>query len=274
MSHTGRRSPRHLRAITWRHAALVALAIILSPACGDPYLHTNPYDPNVPVTFDISGPDSLFSLGEFAQYTVQSTPAFPDTAFSWTVDTVTIIKPDTGATVVDGSTILRPAGAGGYVSIAPPLEPASLTISVTALVGGVDTTVSRYIPQCMCVETFQTQQYRHAGYKPVVLTQRLVRIRVRCPDAHACDTLSVGGAWSVWVDGFDALGHGIVALASAGANPASGPPVATFLSRDTTVASVAPLGMRAANVIARESGTTWVIATRGALADSLQLVVR
>ena len=254
-------------------ATLLAVAI----GCGDPYRHTNPYDPAVPVTFEIAGPDSLFSAGELAQYSVQSIPAFPDTAFSWSIDTVTIFKPDTGIAVVDGATVFLPTSAGGYMSLTPPLEPATVTISIVALLGGVDTTLQRFIPDppgCGCYLTVTTKQYRHAGYKSVVLTQRLVRIQAGCPAARVCDTLAVGGVWSVSVNGFDALGGGIVPNAKSRANPASAPPVATFVSRDTTIASVAPVGIRAASATARKSGTTWLVAARGALLDSLQLVVR
>ena len=54
----------------------------------------------------------------------------------------------------------------------------------------------------------------------------------------------------------------------------TGTPMATFTSRDTTVASVTPVGIRAATVTARKSGTTWIVATRNSLLDSLQLTVR
>ena len=116
--------------------------------------------------------------------------------------------------------------------------------------------------------------WRHSGYKQVVLTQRVVRIQLRCPDTHSCDADSVGGSWSVWADGFDALNQQIVALHSSVANPATGTPVATYVVRDTTVASFVPVGIRAALVTARRAGTTWIVGTRGPLLDSLQLVVR
>jgi hypothetical protein len=108
----------------------------------------------------------------------------------------------------------------------------------------------------------------------VYQTQRVTRIQLRCPDTHACDTVSTGGGWSVWVDGFDALNERIYALTSATANPATGTVIATFAVRDTTIASVSPVGIRAANVTALKSGTTWIVGTRGTLLDSLQLVVQ
>ncbi|MFI5230923.1 MAG: hypothetical protein ACHQSE_00300 [Gemmatimonadales bacterium] len=253
-------------------SVLAAAIFVTAVSCGDPYLHTNPYDPAYPVEFVITGPDSLFSYGEIAHYSVQTVPAFPDTAFRWDIDTVTVVNPRDGVdSIVDGHTVFNPSGPGAYTSISPPLEPATVTISISASLGQVDTTVARCTPEC---HTIQTEQQRHTGYKSIVLTQRVTRIRLRCPDTQACDTLAVGGAWSVWVDGFDALNRQIAALTSSTANPKAGSPVVTYLTRDTTIATVAPVGIRAATVIARKSGVTWIVATRGALADSLQLVVQ
>ena len=50
-------------------------------------------------------------------------------------------------------------------------------------------------------------------------------------------------------------------------------PVATYVSRDSTIARATPIGIRVAKVSGVKSGTTWIVATRGALADSLQVVV-
>jgi hypothetical protein len=264
-------------AFARRRAALViavgaTAAIGAAGGCGDPYLHTNPYDPAFPVEFVIAGPDSLFSYGEMARYSVQTIPAFPDTAFRWDIDTVTVVNPRNGLdTIVDGGTVFRPTGPGAYQSISPPLEPATVTISIVASVGQIDTTVARCIPQCI---TIQTEQQRHTGYKRIVLTQRVTRIRLRCPDTQACDPLAVGGKWSVWVDGWDALNRLIAGLTSSVANPTIGPRVVQYVTRDTSIASVVPAGIRAATVTARKSGTTWIVATRGALADSLPLVVK
>lgn len=263
---------------------MIAAALIVAFACGDPYLHTNPYDPAVPVEIAITGPDSLFSYGELAQYTVQTTPAFPDSAVQWTIDTVTIHRggnvdtiingslttnPGTGDTTVAGDSIFKPVGVGSFQSTAPPLDPASVTVTVVALIGGYDTTLAIW-----GIGTIQTKGYRHVGYKTVVLTQRVTRIQLRCPDTHACDTLATGGTWSVWVDGFDALGRQIYALTGATTNPPGSPPIATFVSRDTTIATVTPVHIRAATVTARRSGSTWIVATRNTLLDSLQVVVR
>lgn len=253
-----------------RCAALIRVsALMLGAACGDPYLHTNPYDPAVPVEFVITGPDTLFSYGEIAHYDVRTIPAFPDTSFLWGIDTVRLPRPGMTDTLIPGEIVFRPSGEGGYVSIMPPLEPASVTIAVAALLGATDTTVAIYEGG-----TIQTSVYRHFGYKEVVLTQRLTRIQLRCPDAHLCDTLAVGGTWSVWADGFDALNHQIVTPVGGAANPKGGTPVVAYTVRDTNMATVVPNGIRVATVTARKPGTTWIVATRGALADSLQLVAR
>jgi hypothetical protein len=264
---------------------LGAMLLVAFFACGDPYRHTNPYDPAVPVEVNITGPDSLFSYGEVAQYSVHTIPAFPDSAITWNIDTTTIHRggnvdtilpsgtytnPGTGDTVVEGDSLFKLKGFGTYQSTAPPLEPTTQTVTVEVLIGRVDTTLRRGLnPVAM-----QTNQYRHYGYKSVVLTQRLVRIQLRCPDTRACDTLSAGGVWSVWVDGFDALGRQIYALTSSTANPTRGPPIVTYTARDPTIAGVAPVRIRAANVTALKTGSTWIVATRGSLADSLRLVVR
>ena len=240
--------------------------------CGDPYLHLNPYDPDYPVDIAITGPDTLYSLAEFAQYSVQTTPAFPDTAIVWAADTVTIFQDDTSY-VTDGSVYLIAGQNGQFQSIKPPLEPGTIPISVEALIGHIDTNVDRCTPQAGC-GAVKTVQYRHSGFKRVILMQRLTRIQLRCPDAHACAPFSVGATGTVFVDGFDALGHQIVALTSATLNPDTGAVVASYVSRDPTIASVAPVGIRAATVTARKVGTTWIVAIRKSVLDSLQVVVQ
>ena len=250
-------------AVERRFVALFGAAILVASfACGDPYLHTNPYDPVYSVSVTVTGPDSLFSYLEIAHFGAVIVPAFPDTA----------VKFDSS-----DSLSFMPAGAASFEAgptIAPPLWPATKTVTVFAGIGAIDTTYSQWDPKCACTVTIRTHHYRHVGSKTVVLTQRVVHILLRCPDTHACDPLSAGGAWSVWVDGFDALNHEIVALTAATTNPLTGTPVATFVSRDTTVASVLLIGIRAATVTARKTGTTWIVATRGSLFDSLALVVR
>lgn len=256
-----------MRRLTTLVAAVLAVAAV---ACGDKYLHTNPYDPAVPVTVSVSGPDTLFSYYEPGQYSAQSIPAFPDSAFQFASgDSVTF----------------SPSGPGKFTSLAPPLYPATITVRVSALLGQIDTTVDNPniacppdLPPDKCIlPAAPSLAWRHSGSKDVVLTQRIARLQLRCPTFHACDTLSAGAAWSVWVDGFDALNYEVLALTGSTANPAVSsdfPPIATFVLRDTAVAVLTPVGVRLATVSARASGTTWIVATRGPLVDSLQLVVR
>jgi hypothetical protein len=246
-----------------RLAGLLGATLLLASfACGDPYLATNPYDPAHAVSITVTGPDSLFSYAEIAHFGAVIVPAFPDTA----------VKFDSS-----DSLSFMPVGAASFEAgptIPPPLWPATKTVTVIAGIGAIDTTYTQWNNACACIVTIRTHWYRHIGSKMVVLTQRVVRILLRCPDTNACDPLSAGGAWSVWVDGFDALNHKIFALTGATTNPLSGTPVATFVSRDTTIASVSPVGIRAATVTARKTGTTWIVATRDVLLDSLRLVVR
>jgi hypothetical protein len=231
---------------------LAAIALATLFACGDPYLHNNPYDPSDSVAITIAGPDTLFSYSELAQFTAQIVPAFPDSAVQWTTN---------------DSAAFPPTGPATFRSNAPPLEPATSTVVVSARLGSIDTTVRQG------TITVRTYAWRHVASKNVVLTQRVVRVQLRCPDTHACDTLAIGGTASVWADGFDALNHKIVSLTSATANPATGTAVATFAVRDPSVATVAPVGIRAATVTARSTGTTWIVATRGSLTESLAIIV-
>lgn len=257
---------------------------VLIVACGDPYQHTNPYDPAYPVEFDIIGPDSVFSLGELAHYTVTTSPSFPDSAVTWLVDTFTLHRPgaiDTfyngeehtipnrGDTIVDGAGYFRSATQGTYQSINPPFEPATITLAIDAALGAVDTTVG------VDGGAAQTKVFRHVVYKQVVLTQRMVSMQLRCPATNICDTVAVGGTWSVWVDGWDALGHEIVALEDPTYNPVGATPIVTFTSRDSTVASVSPVNIRAATVTALKAGSTWIVATRkNAASDSILVVAQ
>ena len=260
--------------------AFSAVIVTVAGACGDPYPATNPYDPETPVEFTVTGPDSLFSLGESAQYTATTVPAFSDTSFVWATDTVyNYLKflPEATSPIDDGSLFLKGNGTGTYQSIAPPLEPNVYNIAIAVSVGSIDTTVSRNN------QTIQTTQPRHTAYKTVVVTQRLVRIQLRCPDTHSCAPLAVADSAFIWVDGVDALGHQITALTNPTANPPVGDPqvtfgttnraVATYVSRDSTVATVSPVGSRVGRVTARKPGSTWIVATHLSVSDSLQIVV-
>ena len=248
---------------------LIVAALMISVACGEPFLHLNPYDPAFPLAVDVTGPDTLFSFGEIGNYAVRFTPAvFPDSAVTWLADTVTIFSGDT-TYVSDGSAYLLAGKNGNFQSVNPPLEPAVLTISVEALVAGYDTNLTAVGGGLATVV-----EYRHTGLKSVVITQHVTKIQLRCPDTHACAPFSAGGTGTVWVDGFDALGHQIAALTSPTVNPDTGAVVATFVSRDPTIARVVPNGIRAANVTALKSGSTWIVAARKTVLDSLQIVVQ
>jgi hypothetical protein len=241
-----------------RPVSLLAFAVLAAAfACGDPYLHTNPYDPQTAFEYKIVGPDTVFSAGQYAQYSLQSTPAFSDTAGVWS----------------SSSDQFRPALHGQFQLWFPPLWPNTATVQVTVAIGKFDTTATLSLGGGAPSAKATTMDRRELS-RNVVLTQRLTSIQLRCPDSHACDPLAAGAAWSVWVDGFDALGGQITGLTNPATNPSTGTPVATFVSRDTTVASVSPVGIRAATVTARKSGTTWIVATRDLLLDSLRLVVR
>jgi hypothetical protein len=285
---------RHRRPYT----VLGAAAVVALIACGDPYLHTNPYDPSHPVDIAIAGPDTIFSLGENAQYTVQANPAWPDTGIVWALDTFTdyffAAAPNASCTsqFAPGDTILHATTLGAYQSILMPLEPYSFTIGVEAWLGTIDTIhLTNHCNSGFTLDQVRTP--RHVGYKQVVVMQRVTRIQLRCPDTHACAALAAGDSAFIWVDGFDALDNQISGLSNPTVNPASGNPtlpyqftnpaiqaalktnnpIATCVSRDTTIARTTPIGIRVARVTPLAAGSTWVVATRGALTDSLQIVV-
>lgn len=231
---------RHRWYRLWVAFALAAAA----PSCGD-FKHTNPFDPATPIEVTILGPDTLWNASEFAQYSFQSVPAITDTTAEW------------GSRSSD----LRGDLSGGYLVFTPPLYPETETVNVFVDIGKYEAMGG-------------VAAWRREFSKPVVVTQRLVRIQLRCPDAHACDTLSVGDAWTVWLDGFDSLGSRPTGMVGPTDDPGTGPALGTFVSTDAAIAKVVPSGLRAAIITALKSGTAWVVASRGALRDSLQLVVR
>lgn len=91
-----------------RRSAYTALALLLSLACADcgEYAHRNPYDPDTATRITISGPDTLWSIGEIAQYTATVSPTLPDSGIVW------------GPLVGNGPTdVIFPVGRGKYQSL-------------------------------------------------------------------------------------------------------------------------------------------------------------
>lgn len=288
------RSPGRSACIVAGVAFLVVLV-----ACGDPYKHSNPYDPAYPVDMTIAGLDTLTYLGQVGQYALQSVPAWPDSGLVWSIDTFTdyfvVPAPMCSSQIALGDTILYGAGNGSYQSIRPPPEPYSFNVPIEVWLGTIDTV--EILDECGnppgSLHRAHRPFARHIAYKTVVVTQRVTRIQLRCPDTHACAPLAVGDTADIWADAFDFGGAPLAALVNGANNPASlnptlpyvstdtavlrvqkgNNPVATFASRDSTIASFTPVGVRVAHVTAVSAGTTWIVATRGALSDSLQVVV-
>jgi hypothetical protein len=219
-------------------------------ACID-FRHTNPFDPQVPVTVTIF-PETLFSVARgLVQFTLATVPPLTDPDALWSVGTKDLYA-------TDGTGLLYSTGA--------PLWPQTETVPITIGIGRHYLKYDRSVP-------YSYDYTRHISGS-VVITQRLVRIQTRCAGAPACDALSVGGTVSVFVDGNDALGSGISGLEDPTANPLTAAPVAVFIVRDTSIASAVPVGMRVATVTAKKAGATWIVAQRDSLRDSLRLVVR
>jgi hypothetical protein len=231
------------------------VALLLSFACGEPFMRTNPYDPNVPVTITMQGPDTIFNSFEQVFYPAQADPPdFPDTAFLYQ----------------SSNPIYLEAAPGSFFVLNAPLYPASISVPVTVGVGAIDTQPPAGGANGAAAHVIV---FRHSVTKTIVISQRIKNIALRCPDTHTCDPMPVGGTWSVWVDVTDSLGHQAQAYFSPTANSASGTPLVTYSVRDSTIASVVPLGTRVGTVTALKTGTTWILGTRGPLVDSMQLVV-
>ena len=246
------RRVRRRVATPWLFAWMIGVSTAAtSSACHD-FQHTNPFDLLTPDTeLTVLGPDTLFTIGTVAKFSMAGK-----------------LGPFTDPTALWRSSILNDLNGdftGTFVLYKAPLYPVAETAFVAVDIGHYVTAAG-------------ASAWTRSFGKNVILTQRLVRIQLRCPATHACDTLNAGGAWSVWVDGIDAGGSQIIGLELPGTNPAKGAPIAVFVSRDTTVATVSSAGVRAADVTALRSGTTWIVSTRIAkpdtLRDSLQVVVR
>jgi hypothetical protein len=237
-------------------AATGIAAMMISTACYD-YTHTNPFDPATPATASIVGPDTLYSLSQLIQYTVQGDPPFTDSLALWSASDPDALR---GGTSVCCS-------LGYFQLFHAPLYPQTETITISIAIGE-----HSYTPIGALKEV---TSYRRSYSRTIIVTQRLVRLRLRCPAADACDTVTVGGALSIAVDGFDALNAEIDGLGSQqNANPLTGTPIATFVSRDTTIVGIAPVGVRVANASGRKSGSAWVVAMRIAATDTLRDSVR
>ncbi|HEV8411705.1 MAG TPA: hypothetical protein VGQ30_14450 [Gemmatimonadaceae bacterium] len=246
------RSPDERRRVM----LLAAGALLLSFACGEPFVRTNPYDPNVPVTITLDGPDTIFNSFEQVPYIAHADPpVFPDTAFFYQ----------------SSNPIFLEAAPGSFFPLLTTLYPAALAVTVTVGVGAIDTQPAfagggvGAAPHIIA--------FRHSVTKVIYLSQRIKHITLRCPDTHTCDPLAVGNTWSVWVDPTDSLGHEITAYFSPVKNNLTGDPLVTYSVRDPSIASVVPLGTRVGTVTALKPGTTWILGTRGPLVDSMQLVV-
>jgi hypothetical protein len=86
---------------------------------------------------------------------------------------------------VDGSRYVVAAGGGAVQLVNPPLEPSFVTIAMHAGIGTIDTTVQVYSLACLCTVLKLIHVPRHVGTKTTIVMQRVTRIQLRCPGAHA-----------------------------------------------------------------------------------------
>ena len=119
--------------------ALVVLTSVMAAACGE-YAHTNPFDPKTDTRITISGPDTLWAIGEVAEYTATVTPAMIE-------GTDVVWGPLVGAGSFD---VIVPTGHGQYRAASVGEAP------VVAIVG------------------------RHEATKSVVVRQRPARVFFFC----------------------------------------------------------------------------------------------
>jgi hypothetical protein len=72
--------------IGYRFGASAAfVALLLTNSCAD-FTHTNPFDPAVPVTLTMSGPDSTFAQFDTVRFTVTTDPAYDYDPPEWSLD--------------------------------------------------------------------------------------------------------------------------------------------------------------------------------------------
>jgi hypothetical protein len=246
-----------MRGSTERRVVVVlaGAALALSWACGEPFVRTNPYDPNVPVTVTLDGPDTIFNSFTQVFYPAHADPAvFPDSAFQYTSTQPRVLQ----------------AAPGSFFVEVTPLYPAVIPVTVVVGVGAIDTQPPSAGGNGPAAHV---TVYRHSVTKIIYLSQRIKNITLRCPDTHACPAMSVGGSDTVWVDPTDSLGHPIQTFFGSTTNSTTGDLLVTYSVRDATIASVVPIGVRAGAISALKAGSTWIIGTRGPLVDSIQLVV-
>lgn len=223
--------------------------LVLAVACID-FRHTNPFDPGVPVTVTIF-PETLYSVArDLVHFTFATVPSLTDPDAIWSAS---------------ANDLFASGSAGDLDSEGAPLWPQTETVPITIGIG-------RYAVNSTLVT--HSYDYTRSINGSVVITQRLVRIRTRCAGPPACDSAPAGATTAVFVDGVDALGSGLSGLADSTTNPLTASPIFVFTVRDTTIATAAPVGMRAATVTARRVGSTWIVAQRDSLRDSLRITVR
>ena len=87
--------------------AIAVLTISVAFGCGE-YPHTNPYDPLVPVTLTIIGPDIVARLGATIRYQYKAEPEIPDGHATWGSSTPSLVPLGEGVFRVGppGSTII------------------------------------------------------------------------------------------------------------------------------------------------------------------------
>jgi hypothetical protein len=141
-----------------RTGLVVASALFVLVESCEAFTHTNPYDPETPFEYAISGPDSLFSLGQVASYAIESKPALADTAGIWSCECLEVVSHA-------GTRTFSMSG-----QVAPPQWPATKTVRLNALIGKYDTIVFINSPAGPSPEL--VQRYRRTLTRTIVITQR------------------------------------------------------------------------------------------------------
>ncbi len=217
-------------------AVLGVLALAGGCALQEPYVRDNHWDPRSSATKSLSGPDSVFAMGDTFRVTLQADPPLPPGAFyTWR-----------GNEMYEGPpppTLVYPAGDGLFrvVSSTATFE----VIAVSALFDGV------------------------AVSRQVRVGQRVQSYTFSC--GVACDALTwqAGTSRSVSVLAADANQVPIRRIEVAMQR-------GSWLSRDPAVASVAATTANPAGTItisAVAAGTTWIVVRLDRAVDSLRVVV-